>query len=166
MSILKEINEIMALAIEMRERNAAHVFVDYSGHINKLAVHAHPVDQVYRTDVDSEWVYLLDESIRLDREDACEALRAIRHEIAKLAAAMPEAPQGDELLAKAFEFRNEMALKGGLVVIYDGQATGWIHKLERPEGWAPGCIAIDEDGNRWVSDGGNDQDGATQWVEQ
>lgn len=165
MSIQTEINEIMALAIEMCAREQANVFVHYSGHVNTVHVYAHPFDQLYQGE---ERTMLADKRIYLESpEEALEELKTLRQQIEQLAGPVPEVTEReDDLLAMAFELRNEMSLKGGLVVFYEGQATGWIRKLERPEGWAPGCIAIDEEGNRWVSYGGNDQDGATQWVKQ
>ena len=40
----------------------------------------------------------------------------------------------------------------------------WINKLRNPEHWIPGCIAIDEAGNSWMTVAGNEQNGALVWL--
>lgn len=53
--------------------------------------------------------------------------------------------------------------KGGVVVVFDGVANGWMNELRDPQNWQPGCIAADEAGNVWIAQGGNDYDGAERW---
>lgn len=60
-------------------------------------------------------------------------------------------------------YRNETGRRGGVVVIYDGQVSGWMNELRDPQHWCPGCIAVDQDGNQWQAVGGNDYDGANEW---
>lgn len=54
--------------------------------------------------------------------------------------------------------------KGGIIVIFDGDAQGWMDRLRNPEHWRPGCIAVDESGHIWTAVDGNDQDGARAWL--
>ena len=66
-------------------------------------------------------------------------------------------------------FRANCDLKGGVVVVFDGDAVGWVNsanwvvELRNPQQWAPGNITIDESGNMWESVGGNEYDGAEEW---
>lgn len=56
--------------------------------------------------------------------------------------------------------------KGGVVVLFDGQVQSWVNALRNPEDWQAGCVAVDEDGNRWVSVGGIPNtpfDAANEW---
>lgn len=55
--------------------------------------------------------------------------------------------------------------KGGVVIVFDGCAQGWVDRLRNPEHWRPGCVAIDEAGQSWTAVNGNDQDGATAWIQ-
>jgi len=52
---------------------------------------------------------------------------------------------------------------GGVVVIYDQVVAGWMSEIRDPYKWSAGCIALDVDGNGWISRGGNYQDGADLW---
>jgi hypothetical protein len=63
----------------------------------------------------------------------------------------------------ANEYRAEYGYKTGIVVIFDGEISGWMNELRDPQHWMPGCIAVDVDGNTWLATGGNDYDGATHW---
>ena len=54
--------------------------------------------------------------------------------------------------------------RGGVVVVFDGIAQGWVNELRNPEAWRPGCVAVDEIGSSWLAIGGNDQDGASNWM--
>jgi len=54
--------------------------------------------------------------------------------------------------------------RGGVIVIFDGLAQGWVNELRNPETWRPGCIAVDETGHSWIAVGGNDQGGASKWM--
>jgi hypothetical protein len=67
-------------------------------------------------------------------------------------------------LETANRFRRERGHAGGVVVIFNGEVSGWMNELRDPQHWAPGCIAIDADGNAWLATGGNDYDGAARWT--
>lgn len=54
--------------------------------------------------------------------------------------------------------------RGGVVVLFDDDAQGWVDELRNPEHWRPGCVAVDENGCSWTAVGGNDEDGASQWA--
>jgi len=54
-------------------------------------------------------------------------------------------------------------ITGGVVVIHGRDVSGWMTELRDPYRWVAGCIAVDEDGNGWISRGGNYQDGAGLW---
>ena len=53
--------------------------------------------------------------------------------------------------------------KGGVVIVFNDVATAWCEALPEPRGWAPSCIAVDEDGRTWWATGGNENDGAHRW---
>jgi hypothetical protein len=53
--------------------------------------------------------------------------------------------------------------RGGVIVVYDGEAQGWVEKLRNPAHWRPGCIAVAEDGICSEAAGGNWRDGARRW---
>jgi hypothetical protein len=54
--------------------------------------------------------------------------------------------------------------RGGVIVISEGEVQSWVNKLRNPEHWIPGCIAIDEAGNSWMTVAGNEQNGALVWL--
>lgn len=70
----------------------------------------------------------------------------------------------NQLLDKRRRYlENNDRLEGGVVVIFNNQACGWMNELRDPQSWEPGCIAIDELGNCWKALGGNAYDGAELW---
>ena len=62
------------------------------------------------------------------------------------------------------EYRAERQIKGGYVVTYNGEVSGWTKGLGNAPGWMPGCVAYDESGSEWIASGGNHYDGAEQWI--
>jgi len=66
-------------------------------------------------------------------------------------------------LAKKWREEKGYTGKGGVIVIHEGEVNSWVNELRDPEHWAPGCIAVDEAGNMWVSVGGNDKKGSKTW---
>lgn len=54
--------------------------------------------------------------------------------------------------------------KGGVVTIFKNQAFGWMCELHDPFKVVPGAFAVDENGNCFEAVGGNDYDGAEEWV--
>jgi hypothetical protein len=54
--------------------------------------------------------------------------------------------------------------RGGVIVIYEGKVQSWVNMLRNPEHWVPGCVAIDEAGNSWMTVAGNEQEGALRWL--
>jgi len=67
------------------------------------------------------------------------------------------------LIAKMWRREYGYTGKGGVVVMFEGEVNGWVNKLRDPQCWRPGCTAIDELGNEFVTTGGNVQDGAANW---
>jgi hypothetical protein len=63
----------------------------------------------------------------------------------------------------AKNYRDTSGRVGGVVVIFNGQVSGWMNALRDPQHWAPGCIAVDHDGNQYEAIGGNDYNGAEHW---
>ncbi len=63
----------------------------------------------------------------------------------------------------AKKWREENEYTGGVVIVFNGEVPGWMNELRDPQGWEPGCIAVDEQGNEWVAVGGNADDGAERW---
>ncbi|EAR2772339.1 TPA: antirestriction protein ArdR [Salmonella enterica] len=54
--------------------------------------------------------------------------------------------------------------KTGVVLIWDGEVYGWKDKLRDAQHERPGVVAVDTDGCVFVTEGGNDYDGASCWV--
>lgn len=52
----------------------------------------------------------------------------------------------------------------GVVLIWEDKAYGWKNCLRDPQHERPGVIAIGDDGNVFIAEGGNDEDGAKCWV--
>lgn len=67
--------------------------------------------------------------------------------------------------AEAYRRNHPTPLVGGVVVFYDGKICGWMNRLRDPESWRPGCIAADSNGDHWIARGGNEYDGAEEWVQ-
>lgn len=68
--------------------------------------------------------------------------------------------------ATAHRWRQENGYvgRGGVVVLYGGEVQSWVDALRNPEHWRPGCIAVDEVGNRWMTVAGTVSDGALMWL--
>lgn len=67
-------------------------------------------------------------------------------------------------------FESTLGLTGYAVVQYNTQTNaievaGWTLELDRPASWAPDCLAINRAGEMHEATGGNDYDGATEWVQ-
>ncbi len=71
--------------------------------------------------------------------------------------------KNSEIAKKWREEYGGKSCKGGLIVICNGVAQGWINELRDPNHWEPGCIVVDESGQGWVAVGGTDRDGAERW---
>jgi hypothetical protein len=54
-------------------------------------------------------------------------------------------------------------LRGGVVIVFKGQCSGWMNELRNPDYWEPGCFAVDRRGNQYLAIGGDFQYGATSW---
>lgn len=54
---------------------------------------------------------------------------------------------------------------GVVIVNQSGNACGWVNEPRNPEHWEPGCYAVDTNATVWVACGGNNYDGATEWVQ-
>lgn len=67
-------------------------------------------------------------------------------------------------LADDYRQNKRSDFKGGVVVIFGNKVSGWMNKLRDPQHWKPGCIAVDENGNAWLADGGSPKDGAKKWL--
>ena len=63
----------------------------------------------------------------------------------------------------AQQYRSETNRRAGVVVVFQGQAGGWMDKLRDPHCWEPGCIAVDTDGNQFLAVGGDPYNGAKEW---
>lgn len=74
-----------------------------------------------------------------------------------------QAPDAAENLYIADVWRSECLYPGGYVLLFQRDVAGWINELRDPQGWEPGVIAIDSDGNQWIAFGGNPSDGAESW---
>lgn len=68
------------------------------------------------------------------------------------------------VLAETWRAEKGYTGRGGVIVIFNGVVNSWVNELRDPDHWSPGCIAVDESGNQWISVGGNMQCGAVRWV--
>ncbi|HAR32534.1 MAG TPA: hypothetical protein DCR95_00110 [Desulfobacter sp.] len=66
-------------------------------------------------------------------------------------------------IADEFRQNERPDLKGGVVVIFENEVSGWMNELRDPQHWEPGCVAIDENNKMWLAVGGNPYDGAMEW---
>ena len=53
--------------------------------------------------------------------------------------------------------------RGGFIIIFNGIVIAETDNLRVALPFVPGCIAIDECGNEWVTAGGDDDRGADRW---
>ena len=53
----------------------------------------------------------------------------------------------------------------GVALICDGEVYGWKNELRDPQHEIPGVLAVSGDGRVYEARGGNDDDGAEEWVE-
>jgi hypothetical protein len=67
-------------------------------------------------------------------------------------------------IARAWREAKGYVGRGGVIVIYEGEVNSWVDKLRNPEHWVPGCIAIDEAGNSWMTIAGTARDGSLMWL--
>lgn len=67
-------------------------------------------------------------------------------------------------VAHHWRIREGYVGRGGVVVVFDGRAAGWMNELRDPQNWEPGCIGVDEAENTWTATGGDPQTGATRWM--
>lgn len=75
------------------------------------------------------------------------------------------ARQGTAAVAARWrDTRPDLADRGVVVVNRAGEACGWMDCLRNPENWEPGCTAVDVEGREWVATGGDDYNGASEWV--
>lgn len=54
--------------------------------------------------------------------------------------------------------------QGGIVMIYGGKAYGWKDQLRDPQHEAPGSVAVTITGDLFKACGGDEYNGAEQWV--
>ena len=52
----------------------------------------------------------------------------------------------------------------GYVVIFNGVVAGWKRELDNPQGWEPGCLAINHAGDIHQAVGGDAYNGAQAWL--
>jgi len=69
------------------------------------------------------------------------------------------------IVVAALDWRKENGYvdQRGVVVFFDGTVQSWVDQLRNPEHWQPGCIAVNEDGDTWITMGGDERRGATTW---
>ena len=59
--------------------------------------------------------------------------------------------------------RKTRYMRGGVVLIWQGEVYGWKNELRDPHHEQPHAIAVDINGNVFEAKGGNDYDGAERW---
>ncbi|MFW1676415.1 hypothetical protein ACFVYJ_01355 [Pontibacter sp. JAM-7] len=87
-TITEKLCTIQTLAIEISQANIAHVFCDYSGHVDNLTVYAHPADVEYQDGFTRERI--IDDRIYLQADEKL-LHRKLDHLIADLTALKQEA---------------------------------------------------------------------------
>lgn len=55
-------------------------------------------------------------------------------------------------------------VRGGIVMVWEGKAYAWKDSLRDAGHERPGVYAIDEAGNVFIAEGGDDYNGAKCWV--
>lgn len=71
----------------------------------------------------------------------------------------------DALRAMAAKWRlTKPEHENGVVLIWQGSVYGWKNCLRDPQDERPGVYAVDDDGNIFKTEGGNDYDGAAIWT--
>jgi len=62
-------------------------------------------------------------------------------------------------------YRENEGFEGGYVIVFHYEIAGWTRHLtnETAQGWMPGCIAYDEQGEWWHATGGDEYEGAERW---
>jgi len=65
--------------------------------------------------------------------------------------------------AQDWRIENGYVHQRGVVVFFCGTVQSWVDQLRNPEHWQPGCIAVNEDGDTWITVGGDERSGATTW---
>ncbi len=53
---------------------------------------------------------------------------------------------------------------GGVVVLFNGEAQGWMNELRDPHHWVPGCFAVNESGQVFQTIAGDEPSGALMWL--
>tara|TARA_R110000772_G_scaffold58539_1_gene132488 strand:+ start:17191 stop:17802 length:612 start_codon:yes stop_codon:yes gene_type:complete len=72
----------------------------------------------------------------------------------------------DTIQAVAQAYRKEIphiAIGGVVIVDQEHQAAGWMNRLRDPQGWEPGCTAVDASGSIWLAVDGDCVAGAQRW---
>ena len=54
--------------------------------------------------------------------------------------------------------------RGGIVMIWEGDAYAWKNEVRDPQCERPGVYAVDEEGKIYIAVGGDDHNGAERWV--
>jgi hypothetical protein len=67
-------------------------------------------------------------------------------------------------LAQNWRRRHGYVGRGGVVIVFNGAADGWVYKLRNAHHQQPGCIAVDEEGKTWTAIGGDHAGGALMWM--
>ncbi|MND34964.1 hypothetical protein D3C81_213020 [compost metagenome] len=71
----------------------------------------------------------------------------------------------DALRATAAQWRaRHEEGKGGIVMIWEGEAYAWKNEVRDPQCERPGVYAVDEAGKIFIAVGGDDYNGAERWV--
>ena len=81
-----------------------------------------------------------------------------------LASLRPPPNQNCNTKYLAQQYFEEIRKCEGVVVIHQGEVQGWVNKLRNPESWMPGCIAVNRIGKQWKAVGGDQYNGACQWI--
>ena len=68
------------------------------------------------------------------------------------------------IIDQAKQWRQESNKKTGYVVFENTKIAGWIRDLHQPQNWKPLTRCISENNQIFIASGGNDHDGANNWV--
>lgn len=67
-------------------------------------------------------------------------------------------------IARSWRLQNPEHADSGIVLIWNDAVYGWKNCLRDPQHERPGAIAVDTSEHIFITEGGNEYDGAKCWV--
>jgi len=70
----------------------------------------------------------------------------------------------ERVLKGAEIYRENNGRAFGYVVIFEGEVCSWLRDMPEAKNWRPGCFAVGPCNEVYLSEGGNDKDGAERLI--